>query len=48
VVVGFAYHIINAVGLALGKGGLFPPIMAAWLAPVLFMAFAFYLINENF
>lgn len=48
VVVGFAYHVVNAVGLALGKGGLFPPIMAAWLAPVFFTAFALYLINENF
>lgn len=46
--VGFAYHVINAVGLALGKGGLFPPVMAAWLAPVLFTAAGIYLIKTKF
>ena len=31
--IGFLYHTTNSVGLALGKGGLFPPFLAAWLQP---------------
>ena len=46
--VGFLFYISNAVGLALGKGGALPPIVSAWLAPALFLFFAFYLIKTKF
>lgn len=46
--VGFFYYVCNAVGLALGKGGLFPPLLAAWIAPLLFFALAMYLIGKKF
>jgi len=48
IVIGFSYYVLNAVGLALGKGGLFPPILSAWLAPALFSGLAFYLIRTKF
>ncbi len=48
IAIGFLYYVTNAVGLALGKGGLFPPIVSAWLAPVLFTGIAFYLIKYKF
>ena len=48
VAIGFLYYVANAVCLALGKGGLLPPIVAAWSAPVLFCSTAFMLIESNF
>ena len=46
--VGFFYHLFNVVMLAFGKGGLFPPIVAAWMAPAVFSLFAYYLIKTKF
>jgi len=46
--IGFLYYVCNAVGLALGKGGLFAPMFAAWLAPLLFLCLAMYLIRKKF
>jgi len=46
--VGFLFYVCNSVGLALGKAGLFPPILAAWLTPFVFTSIAFYLIQSNF
>lgn len=46
--VGFFYYVLNAVGLALGKGGVFPPVISAWLAPVLFACLAIYLIKTKY
>ncbi|MCK5215220.1 MAG: LptF/LptG family permease [Candidatus Omnitrophica bacterium] len=46
--IGFFYYLSNSVGLALGKGGLFPPILSAWLAPLLFTSVALYFIHEKF
>ena len=46
--IGFLFYVINAVGLALGKGGILPPIAAAWMAPVLFTAAGIYLIKKMF
>ena len=46
--IGFLFYVVNAVGLALGKGGALPPIMAAWFAPALFGAAGFYLIRKLF
>jgi len=48
VLIGFLYYVCNAVGLALGKGGMFPPIVAAWLAPLIFSSIAFSLIKYNY
>ena len=46
--IGFLFYVTNAVGLALGKGGLLTPIVSAWLAPALFGALALYLIKTRF
>jgi lipopolysaccharide export system permease protein len=46
--IGFLFYVVNAVGLALGKGGVLPPPAAAWLTPVLFMGAGFYLIRRMF
>lgn len=46
--IGFLYYVTNAVSLAFGKGGLIPPIMAAWAAPFLFTGAALLIIEENF
>ena len=40
------YYVANAMFLALGKGGLIPPIIAAWAANVAFAAFGIYLIAK--
>lgn len=48
VAIGFLYYVCNAVALALGKGGaIYPPVLAAGLAPLLFLGLAYYLIKEN-
>ncbi len=46
--IGFLFYVVNAVGLALGKGGALPPAVAAWFAPVLFIAAGFYLVRKLF
>lgn len=46
--IGFLYYVLNAVGLALGKGGALPPMMAAWLAPSIFFTAAGVLIKRLF
>lgn len=46
--IGLLYYVCNAVGLALGKGGLFPPFVAAWMAPALFGGTALYVIKKKF
>ena len=48
IVIGFLYYVIDAVGLALGKGGAVAPFVAAWLAPTIFLGIAVYLIKRNF
>ncbi len=48
ILIGFLFYVVNAVGLAFGKGGLFPPLVAAWLAPGLFLMLALYLIKTKF
>ena len=48
IAIGFLYYVCNAVGLALGKGGmLYPPILAALLAPAIFIGIAGYLIKTK-
>lgn len=47
-VIGFLYYVVNAVGLALGKGGMLSPILAAWFAPALFVAAGIYAARKLF
>jgi len=47
-VLGFLYYITNAVSLAFGKSGLFPPIFSAWAAPILFTVIALTVIKTDF
>ncbi len=46
--IGFLYYVLDAVGLALGKGGGLPPWASAWLAPSFFTTAAFALIKFKF
>ena len=48
IAIGFFYYVIEAVGLAFGKGGYFAPVISAWIAPVIFLAAAIYLIKIRF
>ena len=48
VAVGFFYYVANAVAVAFGKGGLLPPMLAAWATPLLFMAMAITVIETDF
>ena len=48
IAIGFFFYVINAVGLALGKGGVLHPILSAWLAPMSFFIIAMYLIKTKF
>ena len=48
VAIGFLYYVLDAVGLALGKGGALPPIAAAWLAPLFFIIVAIIATKKNF
>ena len=48
IAIGFLYYVTNAVGLALGKGGVFPPLVSVWMAPALFTGAALYLIKYKF
>lgn len=44
--IGFAYWVVLAMGLALGRGGVIPPFLAAWGANLLFAGLGFYLLAE--
>jgi len=46
--VGFFYYVVNAVCLAFGKGGLIPPMLSAWGAPLVFTAMAVTIIETDF
>ncbi|MFP4473583.1 MAG: LptF/LptG family permease [Candidatus Omnitrophota bacterium] len=48
ILIGFLYYVLNAVGLALGKGGVLPPMASAWLAPGTFTLAAAYIIKTRF
>ncbi|MEI6437965.1 MAG: LptF/LptG family permease [Candidatus Omnitrophota bacterium] len=47
-VIGFLFYVVNAVGLALGKGGVLPPILAAWFAPACFIGAGYYSVRKLF
>lgn len=44
IMVGFLYYVVNAVSIALGKAGVFPPLLAASFSHLSFLAFSIYLI----
>ena len=46
--IGFLFYVVNAVGLALGKGGALPPIASAWFAPFLFLAAGILIVRRLF
>ena len=48
ITIGFLYYVCNAVGLALGKGAFFPPILAAWSTPLIFTGIAISMIKSKF
>jgi lipopolysaccharide export system permease protein len=41
------YLPVMAVSLALGKGGTLPPVVAAWLANILFILFGAHIVNKK-
>ncbi|MBF0387598.1 MAG: LptF/LptG family permease [Candidatus Omnitrophica bacterium] len=47
-VIGFLFYVVNAVGLALGKGNVLPPVIAAWFAPAFFVAAGTYSVRKLF
>lgn len=42
----FFYYVMNAVAIALGKSGVLPPMLAAWLANLSFFSYSLYLILQ--
>jgi lipopolysaccharide export system permease protein len=45
IIMGFLYYVVNAVGIALGKGGILVPGLAASLSPITAFITAMYLIG---
>jgi lipopolysaccharide export system permease protein len=41
--VGFCYWTTHSIAIALGRGGALTPLIAGWMANVLFMSFGLYL-----
>ncbi|MCX5696279.1 MAG: LptF/LptG family permease [Candidatus Omnitrophica bacterium] len=46
IIVGFLYYIVDAVCIAIGRGGVLPPFLAASLAHIIALAFSISLINR--
>ncbi|VAX35906.1 hypothetical protein MNBD_UNCLBAC01-1118 [hydrothermal vent metagenome] len=46
--IGFIFYVTNAVFIAFGKGNFFPPILSAWIAPLLFCTIAITIIETDF
>lgn len=47
IVIGLLYYAVIAISLALGKAGILPPIVAAWLGNAVFAALGIYLLNKR-
>ncbi len=47
VCIGFLFYVTDALSIAFGKGGVFPPLLAAWIAPLLFTGIAIILIESQ-
>lgn len=43
-VVGFCYWTTHSIAIALGRGGVLAPMLAGWMANMLFLSFALYLL----
>lgn len=46
IMLGFLYYILDAVFIAIGRGGALPPLLAASLSHIIALAFSAYLINS--
>jgi lipopolysaccharide export system permease protein len=46
--IGFLYYVLDSVGLALGRKGVLDPVLAAWMAPGLFLCTAAFIIKSKF
>jgi lipopolysaccharide export system permease protein len=47
IVIGLLYYAVIAISLALGKAGILPPIVAAWIGNVIFAAIGIHLVNKR-
>jgi lipopolysaccharide export system permease protein len=47
IVIGLLYYAFIAIALALGKGGMLPPFVAAWIGNVVFACIGVYLVNKR-
>jgi lipopolysaccharide export system permease protein len=45
IMVGFLYYILDAICLAIGRGGILPPFLAASLSHIIALSFSLYLIH---
>jgi lipopolysaccharide export system permease protein len=48
IAIGFLFYVTDAVAIALGKGGALPPLLSAWMGPMIFSGIAILLIEKNF
>lgn len=48
VAIGFLYYVANAVAVALGKGGVLPPMISAWITPFIFSGTGLYVIETKY
>ena len=46
VFIGFLYYGILAISLALGKAGILPPLLSAWLSNIIFLSAGLYLVKK--
>lgn len=46
IVIGFSYFFIHAYGISLGRSGMLPPILGAWVANIIFIIASFYLFRK--
>lgn len=44
---GVLYYFVMAISIALGKGGFFPPLLAAWITNILFLGGGVFLIRKT-
>ncbi len=47
ITIGLLYYAVIAIALAIGKNGLLPPVIAAWISNVIFALFGAYLIQQR-
>lgn len=46
ILVGFLYYVLDAVSIALGKGGILPPVLSATSSHIILLAYSLHLINR--